>query len=79
MLFEEYNACYSVNSYDEMKNALRNLYTNRDYLPYSQSDVQKVLTEVVSGGKENRDVLQDYVDFILQVKERKEHPELVLQ
>ena len=68
MIFEEHGACWTVNNYPEIEHALRTIAQNPFYRPYSKESINNVLTEVVYGGVENRDVLKDYVEFILNVK-----------
>lgn len=67
MIYEEYGACWTVNSYDELENALKMLDKNRTYKPYSREGVDRYLTEIVYNGKKNRDVLGDYKNYILNI------------
>lgn len=71
MTFEEYNACWTVNSYDEMKKALAILNENKAYKPYTDTDVKKYLTDVVYNGVWDRDILGDYKDFILGISQNR--------
>ncbi len=69
-LFEEFGACWTVNSYEELEEALKTLKKNPAYKPYSQNNIERFLTEVVYNGKYGRDVLGDYKNFILDVSTR---------
>lgn len=68
MIFQEMKACWAVNSYEELEEALRLLARNPSYRPYADDDVDRLLTEVVYGGVAGRDVLREYVDFISNAK-----------
>lgn len=70
MLFEQYGACWQVNTQEELEAAIRQLMQNPSYRPYSDQQVEDLLTEVVCGGVEQRDVLGDYSKFILDVAHR---------
>ena len=65
LLYSEMNACWTVNNYQELEDALIKIKADIGYRPYSQSDVDKFIEYVVYGHKKNRDVLGDYKDFIL--------------
>ncbi len=65
MLFEDFGACWNVGNYDELEAAILTLMKDPGCRPYSEKAVQRVLTEIVCGGLEERDVLHDYSDFIL--------------
>lgn len=65
MLFEEMQACWQVNSREELEEALRRIRLNPQDKPYSDTNVSKFITEVVYGGLKERDVLGNYKDFIL--------------
>lgn len=65
MLFEEMKACWQVNNYEELENALKKIYDNPGYKPYPDINVKKFIVEAVYGGVENRDVLGEYEEFIL--------------
>ncbi len=70
MTFDEYNACWTVNSYEEMREALTMLSKNPTYKPYSQANVKRYLTEVIYNGEWERDVLGDYKRFILSISQK---------
>ena len=67
MLWDSMNACWTVNNYNELEDALRKIVDKPGYKRYSDRDVNKFITEVVYGGVENRDVLGDYKKFILSL------------
>jgi len=66
-LFEEFEACWTVDSYEELENALKTLKKNPTYKPYSNRNIERFLTEIVYNGVLGRDILGDYKDFILNV------------
>jgi UDP-N-acetylglucosamine 2-epimerase len=68
MLFEECEACWTIHSESELEQALHSLAEKKTEVPYSAENVNKYLLEVVYGGENTRDVLRDYVQFILNCK-----------
>ena len=64
MIYEMYGACWTVNSYDDLVAALWKKYKQRDYIPYSQSNIDQFLDEAIFNGFEQKDVLNSYVDYI---------------
>ena len=64
MLFEECGACWTINSEPELKDALQSFASKRTEVPYGAENVNGFLSEVVYGGRNKRDVLKDYVEFI---------------
>ncbi len=66
-LFGAFQACWIVDSYEELEDALKTLEKNPTYRPYSNSDIKNFLAEIVYNGEYGRDILGDYKDFILDV------------
>jgi len=64
MLFEEVGACWTIGNEAELEHALQSLRRNKTDLPYQDQNVEKFLSAVVYGGRNERDVLEDYVRFI---------------
>jgi hypothetical protein len=64
MLFEESGACWTIQTETELEQALQSLQKKRMDLPYGDENVNRFLSEVVYGGRDKRDVLGDYVQFI---------------
>jgi hypothetical protein len=64
MLFEELGACWTIRNEAELQHALQSLRLNVTNLPYQDQDVKNFLSAVVYGGRNERDVLKDYVRFI---------------
>jgi hypothetical protein len=64
MLFEELGACWTIGNEAELEHALQSLRLNKTDLPYRDQDVERFLSAVVYGGRNERDVLKDYVRFI---------------
>jgi hypothetical protein len=64
MLFEECGACWTIHNEAELEQALQSLRKESMDVPYGDENVNRFLSEVVYGGKNNTDVLEDYVKFI---------------
>jgi len=64
MLFEECGACWTIHNEAELEYALQSLRKKEMDVPYGDVNVNRFLSEVVYGGQNNRDVLEDYVQFI---------------
>ena len=64
MLFEECGACWTIQTETELEQALQSLRKKSMDLPYGDENVNRFLSEVVYGGRNKRDVLRDYVQFI---------------
>ncbi len=64
MLFEECGACWTIHNESELKDALQSFANKRMEVPYGDENVNRFLSEVVYGGRNKRDVLEDYVQFI---------------
>jgi hypothetical protein len=64
-LFEEIGSCWTIHGEAELRDALIFLQSNRSEVPYDEADIAQYITEVVKGGKSDRDVLQDYEQFIV--------------
>jgi hypothetical protein len=64
MLFEECGACWTIQTEAELEQALQSLQKKSLDLPYGDENVNRFLSEVVYGGRNKRDVLGDYVQFI---------------
>jgi hypothetical protein len=65
MLFEECGACWTIDNERELRGALISLKNKRMEVPYGDENVNSFLSEVVYGGRNERDVLKDYMQFIL--------------
>jgi hypothetical protein len=64
MLFEDCGACWTILNEAELKQALQSLGKKSMEVPYGDENVTRFLAEVVYGGRDKRDVLGDYVQFI---------------
>ena len=64
-LFEELGACWTIRDENELKNALMSLQKNKTGVPYQESAVLNYVTEVVYGGRPEKDVLGNYENFIV--------------
>ncbi len=63
--YEEMGACWTIGSETELQEALLSLRDGQRDLPYTDEDVNRWLTEIIYGGRPERDVLQEYQQFIL--------------
>jgi hypothetical protein len=64
MFFEECGACWTIHNEAALKDALQSLRIKSMDVPYADENVNRYLSEVVYGGRNKRDVLKDYVQFI---------------
>jgi hypothetical protein len=64
MFFEECGACWTIHNESELKDALQSFENKRMEVPYGDKNIYRFLSEVVYGGRNERDVLKDYVEFI---------------
>jgi len=66
ILSEEYGVGLTINSYEELKNALERLHLDRNYRPYSYDKVNSFMVDLVYGGEKGRDVLGMYRDLLMK-------------
>jgi len=66
-IYEQYNACWIVDSDSELISALHKLRENLDFKPYTKNNVESFLTDIVYSGEKNKDVLGVYRDYILNL------------
>jgi hypothetical protein len=64
-VFEQYGACWSVNSEEELIGALKMIRENPDFKPYDPKCVDDLFRDVVYAGDRSRDVLKGHTDFLL--------------
>jgi hypothetical protein len=65
MEYEKFNACWIINSDAELKDALSSLRKDKNKLPYTEENINRWLAEIIYGGRNKRDVLNDYTQFIV--------------
>lgn len=63
--YEELGACWTIYDEAELKDALLSLRDNKKKVPYPEENVNRFLSEIIYGGPNERDVLGDYEDFIV--------------
>jgi hypothetical protein len=63
--YEELGACWTIHNETELKDALSALLENKMHVPYTGENIDRFLSEIIYGGKAERDVLGDYENFIL--------------
>jgi hypothetical protein len=64
-LFEELGACWTIHNEIELKEALTSLQKNRADVPYKEAGVEDYLKQVVYGDSVEKDVLENYENFIV--------------
>jgi hypothetical protein len=68
-LYEEFGACWTINNENELKEALVSLQEDRKNVPYKDENVNQFISEIIYGGPREREVLKDYVQFIVSCAE----------
>jgi hypothetical protein len=63
--YEKLGACWTIHSEAELRQALISLKTGTVDIPYTEEDINRWLSEIIYGGRNERDVLKDYTNFIL--------------
>ena len=64
-LYEELEACWTIHDESELKDALLSLQFNEADVPYTEENSNRFLSEIIYGGRDERDVLGDYEEFIV--------------
>ena len=64
-IYEQYEACWTINSEAELKTALVSLKRNKNAVPYFTGDVDRFISDFVYNGNRKHDILKGYVDFIV--------------
>jgi len=63
--YEELGACWIIHDENELKDALMALQRGKSKMPYTDESVDRFLSEIIYGGRDERDVLKDYEEFIV--------------
>ena len=58
-------ACWAIHDEAELKDALLSLQENKTKVPYTDENIDRFLSEIIYGGRSERDVLRDYESFIV--------------
>jgi|LQYC01.1.fsa_nt_gi hypothetical protein len=66
MEYEEFGACWIIHDDNELQDALLSLKNTKTKVPYTDEDVNRWLSEIIYGGRGERDVLKDYEEFIVK-------------
>lgn len=64
ILLEKYGVGWLINSFEELEAALEKLKDEPAYRPYSAESVERFIDEFVYGGKPERDVLEEYNEYL---------------
>ena len=65
MAFEETNACWLLSDYTDFERAIEEIKKKSRVCPYGKPNVDQFIQNEVYGGIKDRDVLGDYVSFIV--------------
>ncbi|MEK9643925.1 MAG: hypothetical protein VW547_00135 [Alphaproteobacteria bacterium] len=68
-LFDEMGACLPVDNLEQLMAAVSRLHNAPDVLPYPETNVTAFLTEVIYGGKPDRDVLGEHREAVIAAAE----------
>lgn len=63
--YEELGACWTIHGETELEDALLSLQKNQRNVPYTDENVNRFLSEIMYGGRRQRDVLKDYEEYIV--------------
>ena len=63
--YEQLGACWTIHDETELKDALLSLQINEADVPYTEENSNRFLSEIIYGGRGERDVLEDYENFIV--------------
>jgi hypothetical protein len=63
--YEEFGACWTIHDENELQDALQSLRDRKGDLPYTGENIDRWLSEIVYGGRIERNVLEDYEQFIV--------------
>ena len=63
--YEELGACWTIHDETELKDALLSLQANKANVPYTEENINRFLSEIIYGGRDEKDVLGDYENFII--------------
>jgi hypothetical protein len=64
--YEELGACWTIHEENELKNALLSLRNDISNVPYTVEMANRFLSEIIYGGMNKKDVLEEYEKFIVE-------------
>ena len=64
-LFRKRKVSANANNFSDILEIINNVKADSNFLPYNKNDVDSFIVDIVYGGKKDRDVLKDHMDFIL--------------
>jgi len=73
MEYEDFGACWIIHNDTELQDALLSLKNTKTKVPYTDEDVNRWLSEIIYGGRGERDVLKDYEEFIVNCAGKHKH------
>lgn len=66
MLFDDFQACWTINDEQELIRAVKSLISNTKIIPYDRNNVDLFLSETVYGGNLKKNILEAYEQFIVK-------------
>lgn len=67
-VFMDYDACWPVDSQEELMKALETLHEDKTYRPYSEDSVNRLFRDCVYNGNITQDILGEYAQFFQSIK-----------
>jgi UDP-N-acetylglucosamine:LPS N-acetylglucosamine transferase len=64
-IYEEFGACWTIHNEDELQDALLSLQLSKKDVPYSNENVNRFLSEIIYGDRNEEEVLTGYGQFIV--------------
>jgi hypothetical protein len=74
--YEDFGACWTIHDETELQDALRSLRESKEKVPYRDEDVDRWLSEIIYGGRGQRDELKDYEEFIVSSADQSDAPDV---
>ena len=68
MIHEQFNACWTLNSHQDLIDSLTTLRSNPNFRPYTRTNVDDFMQAVVYNGPNGDDVLSGYNNYITKSK-----------
>ena len=65
-IYEKYDVCWLASNDHELIDIIKSIYKRPNYYPYGDKERENFMTDIIYGGKKERDVLGEYKDFILK-------------
>jgi len=63
-ILDDMNSCWGIDNLNQFRDAIEKLIKNPSYRPYSADDVTKAIRKLVYADKDDRNVIDNHVQFI---------------